>query len=138
MLNPLWRSGIIHAGANYAWQCKPAIEGREDGVLTAYEVANSNLRNTDLVVLSACETGLGDIKTGEGVYGLQRAFQIAGAKAVIMSLWQMPDKETTELMTLFMRIISKRKTSMIHSARRNKLWRKKYAPYYWAAFVLVE
>jgi len=62
MLNPLWRSGIIHAGANYAWQCKPAIEGREDGILTAYEVANSNLRNTDLVELSACETGLGDIK----------------------------------------------------------------------------
>ena len=138
MLNPLWRSGIILAGANYAWQCNPAIQGMEDGILTAYEVANCNLRNTDLVVLSACETGLGDIKTGEGVYGLQRAFQVAGAKAVIMSLWSVPDNETTELMSLFYEsyMITKNKHDSFRQAQQTMA--KKYAPYYWAAFVLVE
>ena len=138
MLNPLWRSGILLAGANYAWQCNPAILGAEDGVLTAYEVANSNLKNTDLVVLSACETGLGDIKTGEGVYGLQRAFQVAGAKAVIMSLWQVPDKETTELMTLFYESYIKTKNKHDSFRKAQQTMSKKYDPYYWAAFVLME
>jgi CHAT domain-containing protein/Flp pilus assembly protein TadD len=138
MPNPLWRSGILFAGANYTWQFNHSFAGGEDGVLTAYEVANTNLKNTDLVVLSACETGLGDIKTGEGVYGLQRAFQVAGAKAVIMSLWQVPDKETTELMTLFYK--SYIKTNNMHDAFRKAqiTMSKKYAPFSWAAFVLME
>ena len=136
--NPLYRSGLILAGANYAWQCRPPIENTDDGVLTSYEVANSNLSNTELVVLSACETGLGDIKTGEGVYGLQRAFQVAGAKSVIMSLWSVPDRETTELMSLFynnwLKGIDK------HTAFRQAQIElaKKYPSYYWAAFILVE
>jgi len=137
-LNPLWRSGIILAGANYTWQCKPQLDSVEDGVLTAYEVANCNLRNTDLVVLSACETGLGDIKTGEGVYGLQRAFQVAGAKAVIMSLWQVPDKETTELMTMFYENYIKTKNKHDSFRKAQQVMAKKYAPYYWAAFVMME
>ncbi|MGB3196106.1 MAG: CHAT domain-containing tetratricopeptide repeat protein, partial [Saprospiraceae bacterium] len=99
--NPLWRSGLILAGANYAWQNKVPFRNFEDGILTAYEIAQMNLSNTELVVLSACESGLGEIKGSEGVYGLQRAFKIAGVKYILMSLWSIPDESTQQLMTLF-------------------------------------
>lgn len=134
--NPLMRSGLILAGANDVWQRNPSEEG-EDGVLTAQEVANMNLNTTDLVVLSACETGLGDIKGSEGVFGLQRAFKMAGATNIIMSLWQVPDKETAEFMELFYQNLIKKKD--IHAAfqRTQRTMRKKYSAYYWAAFVLI-
>ena len=90
--HPMIRAGLIMAGGNRVWQNKPALKGMEDGILTAYEISQMNLSNTELVVLSACETGLGDIKGNEGVYGLQRAFKMAGAKYLIMSLWQVPDR----------------------------------------------
>ncbi|TNE63460.1 MAG: tetratricopeptide repeat protein, partial [Bacteroidetes bacterium] len=99
---PLMRSGLLLAGANEAWKSgKPAPGTTEDGILTAYEIAQMNLKNTGLVVLSACETGLGDIAGSEGVYGLQRAFKIAGARYLIMSLWKVPDEQTALLMTRF-------------------------------------
>ncbi len=136
--NPLLRSGLIMAGANYVWKGGEQTPGQDDGILTAYEVSNMNLFNTKLVVLSACETGLGDIKGSEGVFGLQRALKMAGVDYIIMSLWKVPDKETTEFMKLFYSNCLSN-----HSIRESfylsqTTMRKKYDPYYWAAFVLME
>jgi len=94
---PLARSGLALAGANYADE---VTEG-DDGILTALEVTNMDLYGTDLAVLSACETALGQIKTGEGVYGLRRAFVLAGAHNLVMSLWPVSDKITRDLMERF-------------------------------------
>ena len=77
--DPMLRSRLKMAGVNNTWKGEKTLEGREDGVLTAHEISQMNLSNTELVVLSACETGLGTIQGNEGVYGLQRAFKIAGA-----------------------------------------------------------
>ena len=97
-----------------------------------------NLSNTELVVLSACETALGDIKGSEGVFGLQRAFKMAGVKKRIVSLWQVPDKETAELMTAFYTYWMKGKTIEESFGQAQADMQKKYSPFYWAAFVLVE
>lgn len=135
--NPLMRSGIVFSGANDVWNRDALAEG-EDGILTALEVSNLDLRNTKLVVLSACETGLGDIKGSEGVFGLQRAFKMAGVKYLIMSLWQVPDKETSEFMILFYKNLIKIKDIPLAFQKTQKAMRKKYDPYYWGAFVLIE
>ena len=136
--DPLLRSGLILSGGNYAWSGKTPIEGAEDGIATAYEISQLNLSNTELVVLSACETALGDVKGSEGVFGLQRAFKMAGVKKMIVSLWQVPDKETAELMTAFYGYWLKGKTIEQAFKQAQAAMRKKYSPYYWAAFVLVE
>lgn len=95
--DPLLRCGLAFAGAN-AFADTSHSNGR-DGILTAYEISTMNLSNTRLVVLSACETALGDIDGGEGVYGLKRAFKIAGVQYIILSLWSVPDRETAMFMT---------------------------------------
>ena len=138
--HPMLRSGLIVAGGNNTWKGDKTLEGREDGVLTAYEISQMNLSNTELVVLSACETGLGTIQGNEGVYGLQRAFKIAGAKYLIMSLWQVPDKQTSLLMTTFYRKWLENKMSIpdaFHAAQK-ELRDIGLDPYQWAGFVLVE
>ena len=138
--HPMIRSGLILAGANHAWQTGRPLGKREDGVLTAYEISQMNLSNTELVVLSACETGLGEIRGDEGVYGLQRAFKSAGAKTLVMSLWKVSDIQTQELMTLFYQnLLYKKQTA--HQALLNaqqEMRQKGYAPYDWAGFVMVE
>ncbi|MCB9298417.1 MAG: CHAT domain-containing protein [Lewinellaceae bacterium] len=138
--HPMIRSGLAMAGGNQAWRGKPVPEGLEDGILTAYEVSQVDLRNTELVVLSACETGLGDIEGNEGVYGLQRAFKIAGADKLIMSLWNVPDAQTQEMMVLFYRYWLEEGMELSEAFRAAQgEMRKRYGEhYYWAAFVLVE
>jgi len=136
--DPLLRSGIVLSGANRVWSGKPPIEGREDGIVTAYEIAQMDLSKTELVVLSACETALGDIKGSEGVFGLQRAFKLAGVKNMLLSLWKVPDAETAELMKDFYTYYLQGKTARESFASAQKDMRKKYKPYYWAAFVLIE
>ena len=137
---PMLRSGLILAGANHSWLGESDSENTEDGILTAYEISQMNLSNTELVVLSACETGLGDIQGNEGVYGLQRAFKIAGAKYLIMSLWQVPDKQTSLLMTTFYKkwLVEKMTIPDAFHAAQKELRDNGLDPYNWAGFVLVE
>lgn len=139
--NNLNRSGLLFAGCNIAWNGDTITTNREDGILTAYEVSNLSLFNTELVVLSACETGLGDIKGSEGVYGLQRAFKMAGARYLMMSLWKVPDNATQEFMTTFYTELLTNKKSIREAYNTTqKQMRDKYRdePYKWAGFVLME
>lgn len=135
--NPLMRSGLVFAGANEVWSTTVKND-QDDGVLTAQEVTQIDLRRNSLVVLSACETGLGDIKGNEGVYGLQRSLKMAGVKNIIMSLWQIPDRETVEFMGKFYTSFVKNGNINQSFADAQREMRKKYDPYYWAAFVLLE
>jgi len=135
--NPLFRSGLALAGANFAWRDRP-VEGLEDGLLTAYEVANLYLPKTKLVVLSACETGLGEVEGSEGVYGLQRAFKIAGVKNIIMSLWRVDDSATAEFMSKFYIELSKgQSVDDAFAVAQEQIRRAHPDPYLWAAWVLV-
>jgi len=139
--NPLLRSGLIMSGANNQWLAKEYImqDGVEDGILTADEISRLNLINTKLVVLSACETGLGDVKNSEGVFGLQRAFKLAGVESLIMSLWKVPDDATAELMTNFYQqwLSGQTKQNAFKTAQQ-KVREKYKSPYYWAAFVMMD
>ena len=137
--NALNRSGLLLSGANRSWHDAAASQGHEDGIYTALEATYVPLFNTELVVLSACETGLGDIKGSEGVYGLQRAFKAAGAKHMMMSLWKVPDSETAEFMTIFYGHYLGEKPVTAAFQQTQSEMRDKYRkdPYKWAAFVLI-
>jgi len=137
--NRLLRSGLMFTDSNRAWTGAEIPEGSEDGILSADEIAQMNLVNTKLVVLSACETGLGEAKTAEGVFGLQRAFKLAGVETIIMSLWKVPDNATADLMTFFYQNWLSGNSKQQAFAEAQKQVREKYNDaYYWAGFVMLD
>jgi CHAT domain-containing protein len=156
--NPMLLSGLVLAGANTAPAGGPAAD---NGILTAEELAGVDCRQSELVVLSACETGLGDVAGGEGVFGLQRAFVMAGARCVAASLWQVDDRATQILMERFYDNLWRKKLGKLEALRQAQLWllregrrdpglrrgtlerlpekgadKGRLPPHYWAAFVL--
>lgn len=144
MEDPMLRSGLFFAGADRALARKPTPEGLDNGVLTAMEAGNLNLTGTELVVLSACDSGQGKQENGEGVFGLRRALREAGAQNVMMSLWSVPDQETLELMKLFYSkwLAGTEKHEALKQAQLEMRERVRRShghdlPYYWGAFVLL-
>jgi CHAT domain-containing protein len=135
--DPMLRSGIVLAGINNYLKNGEKLKN-EDGILNAQEVMLLNLSHTELVILSACETGLGDIQQGEGVYGLQRALKMAGAKGIMMSLWKVDDAATAQLMSTFYAELMQGKTK-VEAFRAAQLYVKSIHknPMYWGAFVMV-
>ncbi len=134
--NPLLRSGLALAGANTWLKGQDPPEEAEDGLLTAEDVTGMDLLDTELVVLSACDTGLGDVHIGEGVMGLRRSFILAGAKTLVMSLWKVPSEETKLLMKEFYdRLLDGEPRA--EALRQAQLARKAKHPnpYYWGAFI---
>jgi CHAT domain-containing protein len=130
--NPLLRSGLAFAGANLE------KSGDDDGVLTALEASSLNLWGTQLVTLSACDTGVGEIKTGEGVFGLRRAFLLSGAETLLMSLWPVSDQVTRELMTQYYTVLKQgvgRSDALRHVQLKMLKRPDRRHPFYWASFI---
>jgi len=135
----LLRSGIILAGAGPATTDSTNTNSENDGIVTAYEASLLNLINTDLVVLSACQTGLGDEMGSQGVAGLQRSFAIAGAKNIIMSLWPVDDDATKTLMVHFYKNYAvSQNIEVAFKNARNEVKKQFPHPYYWSAFILLK
>ena len=140
---PMNRSGLLFSGCNHAIHHEQIPDGEEDGILTAQEISMLDLRGLDLVVLSACQTGLGDIISGEGVFGLQRGFKKAGAKTILMSLDKVDDEATRILMVEFYRNLMSGKTKYQSLKDAQQYLRQvdngKYDdPKYWASFIMLD
>ncbi|MDR1181875.1 MAG: CHAT domain-containing protein [Bacteroidales bacterium] len=130
---------VTDKGADRAWTNENLIPNIEDGVLTAEEISQLNLSKTKLVVLSACETGLGEVQNSEGVFGLQRAFKLAGVETLVMSLWKVDDGATKDFMITFYQNLMIGKSKLLSFKTAQNFVRKKYQnPYYWAAFVMMD
>jgi len=137
IFNAMVNSGLLLAGVVNYYSADP-YPNTYDGLLTAYEAQNLDLDNTALVVLSACETNLGYLDAGEGVYGLQRAFRIAGARNIITSLWKVDDNATKDFMITFYHYFLQSKNVQTAFIRAQQTSKEKYkSPYYWGAFVLM-
>lgn len=136
--NPLLKTGLLLKGAGDLLEKTKYNYNIESGILTAYEAMNLNLDKTDLVVLSACETGLGEISNGEGVYGLQRAFLVAGAKTLIMSMFKVDDAATQKLILNFYRKwLSTGKLRESFTEAKKELRTEYPDPIYWGAFMMI-
>lgn len=136
----LFRSGVLLSGANLALQGKLGSQNIEDGVLTAHEISTLDFGDLDLVVLSACQTALGET-SGDGVFGLQRGFKLAGAQSLLMSLWKVDDSATRLLMTLFYKELlkGKSKTEALQIAQKSVRNQEGFeSPVYWAGFILLD
>ena len=126
------------SGGNKAWVGETLPEDIEDGILSAAEISNLDFNSCDIVVLSACETGLGEI-TDEGVFGLQRSFKIAGVNTIIMSLWEVDDQATSYMMQNFYKNLVKGKNKREAFSIAQAAVKKKYSdPRYWAAFIMLD
>ncbi|MEI6679838.1 MAG: tetratricopeptide repeat protein [Mariniphaga sp.] len=137
-VDPMLRSGLMLSGANRAWLGGKVAENIEDGVLTALEISRMELRGTDLVVLSACETGLGEVSS-EGVFGLQRSFKQAGVQTLLMSLWKVNDESTRYLMTEFYSgLLSGKEKRAAFLEAKQKCKAEFHFPRYWAAFIMLD
>jgi CHAT domain-containing protein len=133
--NPLLRSGIAMSGANVRQS-----GANDDGILTALEVAQLDLQGTELVVLSACDTGMGEVHNGEGVYGLRRALVIAGAQTQVTSLWKVSDEATRILMLNYYERLLKGegRSAALRNAQLAMLASSDFSdPYYWASFISI-
>jgi CHAT domain-containing protein len=137
MENPLLRSGLALAGAQTWLNGGDPPQEAEDGILTAEDVTGMDLVDTEMVVLSACDTGLGQALAGEGVFGLRRAFELAGARTLIMSMWKVPDEMTSELMREFYFQLRNGETRLKALRQAQKKIRRDWPePHHWGAFIL--
>ncbi len=133
--NPLFRTGLIMAGGNKGWK-----DGTGDGILTAYEILQLDLSNTELVILAACVTGLGDIDPSEGVYGLQRAFKVAGVDKLMVSLWPVKDFHTKQFFDIFYANLRNKQSikESFYNAQDSMRSRYENRPDLWGGFILLE
>ncbi len=145
----LLRSGLVFSGANNAWLNRTSSsEDMDDGILTSREISHLNFKDVDMVVLSACQTGLGDV-SGEGVFGLQRGFKKAGVQTLVMSLWEVSDEATQVMMTAFYNELSKGKSKRdAFQNAQNEVKKRHFIidgvkrsgsePFFWASFIMVD
>ncbi len=140
LANPLFRSALLLADAGRTMVSGSSSDPEKDGLLNAYELLTLSLENTELVALSACETGLGEVQNGEGVYGLQRAFLIAGARNLLLSLWKVDDEATRDFMTTFYRqwLTVRLPIAEAFWNAQKEMRKARIQPYFWGAFVLVK